>query len=99
MGIIIRNMSGVQPFHANWLGHYLKIWPDRYPFLAEIKDSTMQIQSQKTIVTSNFKIEQIWTGSVFATINSRFEKIYIDEDNSLCVYKSESCEFYMLYKI
>lgn len=31
----------VETFHSNWLGYYIKIGADRYPFLAEIKGSSM----------------------------------------------------------
>lgn len=37
-------ISDVEPSHCNWLAYFLKIWTDRYPFLAEIKGSSMTIR-------------------------------------------------------
>lgn len=85
-------LSDVEPCHSSRLRYFLKIWIDRYPFLAEVKGSTMRIRPKNIIVISNFKIDQIWTGSVFVATNSRFYNIYMDDIDSPNVYKCMSSE-------
>lgn len=60
------------------LGHYLKIWADKYAFMAECKGSSIQIRPQNFIITSNYTPEELFDDPVLAqAIRRRFYFIYI----------------------
>lgn len=43
-----------------WLGSFLKVWSDHYPFIAEVKGRDMMIRPKRIIVTSNYPIHECW---------------------------------------
>lgn len=61
------------------LGHHIKLWADKYTFLAESKGHTFPIRPDRIVVTSNYKIEEIWTDdeSMCEAIRRRFYYIFI----------------------
>jgi len=62
----------------NVMGHYLKIWADRYSFVCESKGSSCVIRPQKFIVTSNYTPEQLHDDPIVASaIRRRFYFIHI----------------------
>lgn len=61
------------------LSHHLKLWADRYAFSAEQKGSTIRIRPEVICITSNYKIEDLWTDqSVVEALKRRFKCIHMD---------------------
>lgn len=44
----------------NCLGHYMKIWADKWSCSGEIKGGTVPLRHKKFIVTSNYLPEELW---------------------------------------
>lgn len=65
-------ISDVEPSHGKWLGYFLKIWADIYPFNAEIKGANMLIRPNKIYCTSNFTLEEVFEGNILSAITARF---------------------------
>jgi len=63
------------------LAYHLKIWADRYAFMAETKGGALAIRPEKVVVTSNYSIEEIFGADEAATqaIRRRFSVLHMDE--------------------
>lgn len=53
--VIIEEMN---PTSLKALANHMKLWADRYPFVAEIKGASLYIRPQLIVVTSNYSIRQ-----------------------------------------
>lgn len=63
------------------LGHYLKIWADRYPFIADIKGSHLYINPPRIVVTSNYHPTEIgFHDRVTEAIMSRFKVVRVTKE-------------------
>jgi hypothetical protein len=65
-------IEDIEPNHRV-LGYHIKIWGDRYPFIAEFKGFAHKIRPPRIVITSNFHPNQIWEGEVLNAVLRRFK--------------------------
>ena len=67
-------VDDVDPQHSVWMGAFLKEWSDHYPFQAEIKGGSFVIRPKTIVITSQYKIEDIFTDpETVAALQRRFQ--------------------------
>jgi len=70
-------IEDIDKYHVK-LGGDLKIWGDRYGFRGNRKFSSVVLRPQKIVVTSNYRIREIWTDpQTYEPLERRFKEIYI----------------------
>lgn len=84
----------VHPGCGGWLGHFLKIWSDRYPFTAEIKGGTLKnVRPRKLIITSNYTIEECFPNEQdWKPLKRRFKSTKFDSvwtPQCPCIHEEE----------
>lgn len=60
-------------FDCKELGHYLKIWADKWSCSGEIKGGTVALRHNVFIVTSNYHPDELWEGHMVEAIKRRFK--------------------------
>lgn len=70
-------MDEIELEHGKFLGHFLKIWGDIYPFNGEIKGAGRVIRPRRLVVCSNYTIEEVFAqdSNLIAAIRRRFQVI------------------------
>lgn len=53
-------IDDVDKTHSTWISYFLKIWGDRYPFVAEVKGTSRQIRPRAVLVTSQYSIDSVF---------------------------------------
>lgn len=73
-------MDDIGPDHKV-LGNHLKWWADRYGFTAESKGGAVSGNYNWFVVTSQYKIEDIWEDEATrAALKRRFHVIHVNEE-------------------
>jgi len=64
--------------NAESLAYYLKLWCDCYPFLAEIKGSAVYLDHEIVIVTSNYRINTLYSDpDLQAALHRRYKEVVV----------------------
>jgi len=72
--VIVEDMD---PFHKS-LALEFKLWGQHQPFPAESKGSCCAIRPRKVVVTSNYRIDEIWEDSTTReAMHRRYKEIYV----------------------
>lgn len=61
--------------------HHIKIWSDRYPFIAQVKFGHISIRPDRLIVTSNYSPAEVFDAStvLFEAVARRFDVIHMTD--------------------
>lgn len=65
-GYVGQDVIILDDLDSETLGHYIKIWTDRYNFTGETKNGHVQLQHKKFIITSNYSPEDLFKDAVMA---------------------------------
>lgn len=73
-------LDDIDPHHNTWIGYFLKMWTDRYAFIAEQKGTSIRIRPSIFLITSQYTIDEIFTDEeTRAAIKRRCKVYHIDE--------------------
>jgi len=77
-------LDDVDHNQSQWIGNFLKIWADHYPFIAEKKGGSRLIRPTVIIVTSQYKISDLFNDpELVAALQRRFSLINVNKDQPI----------------
>lgn len=80
-------LDDVDPGHGIWLGSFVKIWSDHYPFVAEIKGRSQTIRPLVCCITSQYTIEEVFIETkLVEAIKRRFKIIDLNKNETFELY-------------
>ena len=69
---------------SNWIGNFLKIWSDHYPFIAEMKGGSRLIRPDNVIVTSQYLIKDLFNDEEMrSALERRFKVVNVIENEEI----------------
>lgn len=76
----------ISPDHSQWIGSYLKIWADKFPFRAEVKGGSKMIRPKKIVITSNYSIDEMGLClQDLEPIKRRFKEVKKEEKQQMII--------------
>jgi len=71
---------------TSWVSRFLKVWADRYSFIAESKNGSRKIRPERFVVTSQYSIEELFTNDkTRAALRRRFKVVEKFRDQNIIV--------------
>lgn len=71
-------LDDIDPSHEKWIGAFLKDWGDHHRFRCEIKNTAACIRPERIIVTSQYRIDQVFSDpETVSALRRRFTEVYI----------------------
>lgn len=76
-------VDDIDPNHKV-LGHHMKLWGQHQPFPAEVKGGTICIRPKKIIITSQYRIDEVFEDEpTREAIHRRFKEVYIPSNKTI----------------
>jgi hypothetical protein len=64
-------------FDTNILGHYLKIWADKWACTGEVKGGKVNLRHENFVITSNYSIAELWPGEENKALRRAIERRFV----------------------